>query len=444
MHRKISSLICLCSLAAIACLSVSAQKRGAAKTRPGVKAPTYSFTSLSKREIEMLLTDVAKTNPAVLKYLAEDPAARQEQLKNLRELLAFANQALRDGSAKDPVNRQELESIRSAVIASSYDKEVNKGKEPTAPFGLITEAQVKRFWSGNHEAEFQRFLDAKLSVMERGSLRKGTPLTGEELTQARDFFAKIEIYEKEFDAKRASGKLARDLIEKSALQVKLQQAQFLARLYAEKAAEKTKATDADIAKYIAEHPRLDRKTHKAKAEQVLKRALGGEDFAALANEFSQDPGNTDSEGTKYGGLYRDVPEGRMVPSFERAALALVPGQVAPNVVESDFGYHVIKLEKKGQGKDDSGKPSQIYDVRHILISTTVEDPANVNGRDIPVREYVQNTIEAERERQLMDKIVAENDIRLPADFTVPVTGGEMPTPVKKAPLGKKRPVKKGR
>jgi hypothetical protein len=56
--------------------------------------------------------------------------------------------------------------------------------------------------------------------------------------------------------------------------VKLQQAQFLARLFSERMADRTKATDAEIEKYISGHPELDSTKKKAKAERYSKRAKG--------------------------------------------------------------------------------------------------------------------------------------------------------------------------
>jgi hypothetical protein len=208
------------------------------------------------------------------------------------------------------------------------------------------------------------------------------------------------------------------------LQVKLQQAQFLARLYSEKAAEKVKVTDEEVAQYIAEHPELVNPEKRAKAEEVLNRAKNGEDFAKLANEFSEDPGNKDAKGEGQGGLYKDVTKGRMVKPFEEAALALEPGQVAPNLVETDFGFHIIKLERKGEGKDAAGQPTETYDARHILFSTTYKDPNDVEGRELPLKQYVRNKLESEKEKKVLDEVIAANNVSVPEDFTVPQVSEE--------------------
>jgi parvulin-like peptidyl-prolyl isomerase len=114
----------------------------------------------------------------------------------------------------------------------------------------------------------------------------------------------------------------------------------------------------------------------------------------------------------------------MVPAFEQAALALQPGQVSPDLVETDYGYHIIKLEKKGEGKDPSGQPTETYDVRHILISTGYKDPSNPMGREMPVKAYVRSKLEEEKEKQVIEELVANNHVEVPQDFTVPPVSEE--------------------
>jgi len=412
------------------------------KNKVGGHAAPSSFNSISREEVEMLLADVAKINPMVLKRFAEDPEMKKQQLDNLKQLLAFASEAQKEGLANDPSNRQELENIRAEVAAVNYDKEINKDKGPMPPFGFISEDQVKAFWGEgdaaapksfgaslkdklglgepDHELEFNKFLDTKIKLLKESNPQmKDREISEEERTQAREFYAKVQIYQKEYEDKVRSGALPKDFEARVNLQTKLQQAQFLARLFSDQLAEKTKVTDDDVAKYISEHPELDVTAKKAKAEDILNRAKAGEDFAALANEFTEDPGNKGEKGDAQGGLYKDVKKGKMVPVFEEAALALEPGQISPNLVESDFGYHIIKLERKGESKDASGKPEETYDVRHILISTGYKDPENPTAREMPVKAYVRQKLETEKEKQVVDEIVASNHIEVPDDFTVP-------------------------
>lgn len=78
---------------------------------------------------------------------------------------------------------------------------------------------------------------------------------------------------------------------------------------------------------------------KKKAEDILARVKKGEDFGALAKEFSEDPGSKD-KGGQYPG---DMVEG-FVPEFRKSVEGLKPGEVDPNLVETSFGFHIIKRD----------------------------------------------------------------------------------------------------
>jgi peptidyl-prolyl cis-trans isomerase C len=94
-----------------------------------------------------------------------------------------------------------------------------------------------------------------------------------------------------------------------------------------------------LAKATPDADEQTRALARGKAEQAHQRAVAGEDFAALATELSED-GSAPS-----GGDLGFFEKGRMVPAFADAAFALQPGQISP-VVETQFGYHVIKVEER--------------------------------------------------------------------------------------------------
>jgi peptidyl-prolyl cis-trans isomerase D len=78
---------------------------------------------------------------------------------------------------------------------------------------------------------------------------------------------------------------------------------------------------------------------RKQAEEIAGRAKAGEDFAALAKQYSEDESNNST-----GGSLGEFGRGTMVPEFEQAAFAMKPGAVS-DPVKTSFGYHIIKVEK---------------------------------------------------------------------------------------------------
>ena len=84
----------------------------------------------------------------------------------------------------------------------------------------------------------------------------------------------------------------------------------------------------------------DDATVKAKAEEVLKQAKSGADFAELAKKYSEDDSNA-----KQGGDLDYFGKGKMVPEFDQVVFAMAPHAIS-DLVKTQFGYHIIKLVDK--------------------------------------------------------------------------------------------------
>jgi parvulin-like peptidyl-prolyl isomerase len=88
----------------------------------------------------------------------------------------------------------------------------------------------------------------------------------------------------------------------------------------------------------------------AKTQELRKKILAGEDFAALAKAESDDTGSG-ANGGELGSFKR----GAMVPAFEQAAFTQPVGQVG-EPVKTQFGYHIIKVDKRETTTFEEAKP----------------------------------------------------------------------------------------
>ena len=111
---------------------------------------------------------------------------------------------------------------------------------------------------------------------------------------------------------------------------------------------------------------------RAQAEQVLKEAKSGGDFAALAKKYSQDESNA-----QQGGDLDYFTRGRMVAAFDTAAFALAPGEIS-DLVKTEFGYHIIKMTDR---KPAIVRPVSDPDVYKEIESQLLRDQAEAQAAE---------------------------------------------------------------
>jgi peptidyl-prolyl cis-trans isomerase D len=107
---------------------------------------------------------------------------------------------------------------------------------------------------------------------------------------------------------------------------------------------------------------------RKKAEDALKKVKAGDDFATLAQKYSED--STAAEGGDLG----TFPRGQMPPPFEQAAFALGPGTTS-EIVESPFGFHIIKVEAK-----EGGQAQPLDEVRAQVVDAVKQEKAREQAR----------------------------------------------------------------
>jgi parvulin-like peptidyl-prolyl isomerase len=385
-----------------------------------VKARRAETLNLSAEDMSLIAED---QSPQFRSRLASDAEARKSFADDLRKLLAVAEEARAKGIGNKPEVQRQLDLVKSVVIAENYFK--SQGAGATGP--NIPDQEVEEFFKQPaNQAKFDQFInDAKA----KNPQIAGGQIPDEQLKQVKRQLGQVLIGEQKAVAAGVDKKHSVDL------QIKLEQARILAQNYAtDQLTEKMKATDQEVDAYIAQHPELDNKQTKAKADDVLKRVRAGEDFAKLAKEFSTDPGSKEK-----GGDLGWFGRGAMVPEFEEAAFKLKPGEVS-DLVQSKFGYHIIKLdERKTENKD--GKPEEQVHVHHILIGESAGQGDNPFGPPQSGRDKAKAAVEQEKQKKILDEIVKRSHVTVAENFQVKMPEGGTPQglPPGMAPQGEDHP-----
>ena len=127
---------------------------------------------------------------------------------------------------------------------------------------------------------------------------------------------------------------------------------------------------------------------KEEAEEIIKQLEAGGDFEAIAKEKS-----TDGAAPQGGDLGYFGP-GQMVPAFEKAAFALEVGEYSKEPVETDFGFHVIKVEDKRTQQPPAFEQvrdqirSLLYREKYFEMVKASREAAEIDVKDPALKEAV--------------------------------------------------------
>ncbi|MDY6988862.1 MAG: peptidylprolyl isomerase [Thermodesulfobacteriota bacterium] len=268
-------------------------------------------------------------------------------------LMAFslASVCLPVGAAeKEEPPQDKVAAVNGAVITQAqFDREFSLAKRRFHMGGkALTDSQV----SAIRKDTLERLIDVELLYQE--SQKKGIKADEAELD---------ERLKKRFPDEAEFKKIVKRMnLTEDALKSQFLRGMAIQTFLDKEIAQKIAVPDKEIKEYYDSHPELFKQPEQVQAshilvkvdpkaeasqkaevrkkiEQIQDRLKKGEDFSALAKEASQCP-----SGAKGGdlGYFR---QGQMVKPFEAVAFSLKPGEVS-DIVETKFGYHLIKVKDK--------------------------------------------------------------------------------------------------
>lgn len=148
------------------------------------------------------------------------------------------------------------------------------------------------------------------------------------------------------------------------------------------------------------------------AASVLERLNNGEDFAALAAELSQDPGSAQN-----GGVYENIQRGQFVPEFEQAMFEdLEPGETTTVPVQTQFGFHVIRLISRDQAPALNPEDAQAAIDQRVMQELPFEQ-----------QRVLDELLAVEREKAVQEQRLVEPTFPTPSPEPLP-TIEPLPTP----------------
>ena len=146
------------------------------------------------------------------------------------------------------------------------------------------------------------------------------------------------------------------------------------------------------------------------AKDIKEKINNGEDFAKLAEEYS-----TDTASAKNGGSVGAFAKGQMVKEFEDAAFAMKEGEVS-DPVKSQFGYHIIKVNKVTDSFEDSKDEitkkikdqkyadyiKKLHEESNVVTENASEEDSNVEEKETETEVKTETEESKDKEEKVED------------------------------------------
>ncbi len=402
MTRKIKIAIALILVTATAGAAIwlISERRAAGRS---------SLTTLTAEELRLVLASQAETAEPV----TPDPETRRRLIAGLREYLALAAAAKDEALDSDKEFQINFGYKRNILLADLYRAKLAREGDPKY---TVPEEAMKAVWSEPaNEAAFERDIAAMQTIQqevarERGETYAVQKLQAGALDKARDNWARTKVLSDKALADREF--MSQPVVE---LRTRILEAGILSTDYLRKHWSSIRATDAEKLAYLQKHPEFDVAKKRAKAEELLRSIKAGANFEELVARHSEDRGSKPR-----GGAFEKITPGTIWPEVEQAAMNVAPGTLVDRIVESELGFHIVKLEAKKETKGADGQTTSAMTIRHILLQRRFEDPQNLDPNlpspFLTPDEIARSAVEKEKRESFIAAVLKKYEIVLPEDF----------------------------
>ncbi|MGI6100482.1 MAG: peptidylprolyl isomerase [Kiritimatiellia bacterium] len=280
-------------------------------------------------------------------------------------------------------------------------------------------------------------------------------------TDLQSALKRMGLTEEQFRKDIRNNESIRKLFENETEKVPAASDEEIAAFYNENAARFTEGEEVTARHILIDTRETDedgKAKAKVKAEELRKQLVEGADFAALA------AANSDCPSKAEGGSLGSFGRGRMVPAFEQAAFALATNAIS-EVVETDFGFHIIQVTDRSEGGKKSleevreqiadqlarKKKNEVFEslieglrakatiVQDAETDEAAEAPVAVTSEPIAVPEEAPAEAEEAPAAEEEEAPAAEEEEAPAAAEEAPVKAEEAPAKAEEAPVAEAAP-----